>query len=110
MASAAQVQEFLNCVKSHGVKELDTARVYAGGKSEELLGEVQAHKQFAISTKAPAFSPKSLAEEKIIANCNASLKALGQEKMDICEYIFCFLVISPEFITDCERLLAWSRP
>ncbi|TVY93696.1 Aflatoxin B1 aldehyde reductase member [Lachnellula willkommii] len=32
--------------------------------------------------KAPAFSPKSLAEEKIIANCNANLKALGQEKQD----------------------------
>lgn len=85
MASTPPVQEFLECMRSHGMKELDTARVYAGWKSEELLGQVQAHKQFAISTKAPAFSPKSLAEEKIIANCNASLKALGQKKVDICE-------------------------
>ncbi|TVY39236.1 Oxidoreductase [Lachnellula occidentalis] len=77
MASTSQ------CLNDHGVKELDTARVYAGGKSEELLGELQAHKQFAISTKAPAFPPKSLAEEKIIANCNASLEALGQKKVDI---------------------------
>ncbi|TVY38315.1 Oxidoreductase [Lachnellula subtilissima] len=71
---------FLKCVKIYGIKDLDTARVYAGGRSEELLGEAQAYKQFAISTKAPAFSPKSLAEEKIIANCNASLKALGRNK------------------------------
>lgn len=88
MATPTQVQDFLDCVKRHGIKELDTARVYAGGKSEELLGQVNAHKQFAVSTKAPAFSPNSLTEEKIITSCNASLKALRQEKLDICEYHF----------------------
>jgi len=88
MATPDQVQEFLDCVKRHGIKELDTARVYAGGKSEELLGQVNAHKQFAVSTKAPAFSPNSLTEEKIIANCKASLKALKQDKVDICRYSF----------------------
>ncbi|TVY85517.1 Oxidoreductase sirO [Lachnellula suecica] len=83
LSTPAQVQEFLDCAKHHGVRELDTARVYAGGKSEDLLGAVNAHKQFSVSTKAPAFSPKSLTEGKIIANCNLSLKALGQEKIDI---------------------------
>lgn len=87
MSTPTQIQEFLDCVKTHDIKELDTARVYGGGKSEELLGQVKAHKKFAVSTKAPAFSPGRLAEEKIIANCNASLKALGQEKLDICEFL-----------------------
>jgi aflatoxin B1 aldehyde reductase len=86
MATPIQVQAFLDSVKRHGIKELDTARVYAGGQSEELLGQVNAHKQFAVSTKAPAFSPGTLTEEKIFANCNASLKALKQEKLDICGY------------------------
>ena len=110
MASPTQVKEFLNCVKSHGVKELDTARVYAGGKSEELLGEVQTYKQFAVSTKAPAFSPKSLTEEKIFTNCNASLKALGQDKVDICKYLYFLIIILQGRITDSRRLSTWPRP
>ena len=78
-----KTKDFLSVVKSHNIKELDTARVYAGGKSEEALGALSAYKDFAISTKAPAFSPHSLAKEKIIDNCNKSLKALKQEKVDI---------------------------
>lgn len=88
LANPIQVREFLDCVKRHGVKELDTARVYAGGKSEELLGDVNAHSQFAISTKAPAFSPGSLSEMNIIRNCEESLVALKQDKVDICMSLF----------------------
>lgn len=88
LATPTQVQEFLNCVKRHNIKELDTARVYAGGKSEELLGLVNAHSQFAISTKAPAFVPGSLSEVNIIRNCERSLAALKQDKLDICMRIF----------------------
>ena len=83
MAEAEQVRDFLSVVKAHGIQELDTARVYAGGKSEELLGAVDASKDFAVSTKAPAFSPGSLAAENIISNCDKSLKALKQDKVDI---------------------------
>ena len=83
LSTPQQVQEFLDCCKSHGVKELDTARVYASGKSEELLGAVSAGSTFAVSTKAPAFAPNSLAYDKIIANCNASVTALQQDKFDI---------------------------
>ena len=83
LATPAQVKEFLHCCKSHGVKEIDTARVYNSGKSEELLGEVQASESFAVSTKAPAFAAHSLTYDKIIKNCNASLAALQQPKVDI---------------------------
>lgn len=83
MATPSQVQDFLSVVKAHKIREIDTARVYNGGKSEELLGEVSAYNTFAVSTKAPAFSPGSLQREKIIENCNKSLKALGQDKVDI---------------------------
>ena len=84
LASPTQVQDFLDCVKRHNVKELDTARVYAGGKSEELLGAVNAGSQFAVSTKAPAFAPGSLTEANIISNYEKSLAALRQDKVDIC--------------------------
>lgn len=83
MATPDQVQEFLDVVKSHGVKELDTARAYNSGKSEELLGEVNAQKDFIISTKAPAFTPNSLSYEAVLSNSEKSHKALQQEKVDI---------------------------
>ena len=83
MAQSAQIREFLNMVKKHGVQEIDTARIYNRGRSEELLGEVHASHDFAISTKAPAFSPGSLSEAKIKDSCLASLKALQQDKVDI---------------------------
>lgn len=83
MATSEQLKDFLSMLKKHSTKELDTARVYASGKSEELLGSVSASKDFAVSTKAPGFMPGSLSYENIISNCNASLKALDQDKMDI---------------------------
>ncbi|KAF1344874.1 NADP-dependent oxidoreductase domain-containing protein [Delphinella strobiligena] len=83
LSTPDQVSAFLKVVQNHGVKELDTARVYNAGKCEELLGEVSASKTFAISTKAPAFSPGSLVPEKILENCNKSLKALNVGQVDI---------------------------
>lgn len=83
LATGETVQAFLDVCKAHGVQELDTALVYNGGKSEQLLGEVKAGKQFAVSTKAPGFAPGSLTYDNIIRNCNTSLKHLKQEKLDI---------------------------
>jgi aflatoxin B1 aldehyde reductase len=83
MATPAAVANVLSILKRHQIRELDTARVYNGGKSEELLGACNASADFAVSTKAPGFSPGSLSAAKIRANCNASLKALQQAKMDI---------------------------
>lgn len=83
LSTSSAVSEFLSNIKAQGVHELDTARVYVNGQSEELLGSVSAAKTFAISTKAPAFSPGSLAPEKIESNCAASLKALATDKVDI---------------------------
>jgi aflatoxin B1 aldehyde reductase len=67
MSPPSQVGAFLNVLKKHQVKEIDTARVYNGGKSEELLGAVGAGTKlgFAVSTKAPGFSPGILSGDKI---------------------------------------------
>lgn len=83
MATPDQIKTFLSAAQKHNIHELDTARGYNSGKSEELLGQVRAYNDFTISTKAPAFSPGSLSHEKIIENCNKSLKALGQNQVDI---------------------------
>lgn len=86
MATPDQVRSVLNILKRHKVRELDIARVYNGGRSEELLGEVKASQapfNFAVSTKAPGFSPGILSASKIAACCRESLKALQQPKIDI---------------------------
>lgn len=53
ITGATQLRPFLAMVKEYNVHELDTARVYHGGKSEEDLGDVaQEDKQgFSIATK-----------------------------------------------------------
>lgn len=86
LATAEQLRPFLFMLASHKVTELDTARVYNGGRSEELLGEVQdtvRSNHFDIATKAPGFSPGSLAYDNIIKNCNASLAALKEKAVDL---------------------------
>lgn len=85
MSTPSQVAAFLDVLKKHQVSEIDTARVYNGGKSEELLGAVGAGTKlgFAVSTKAPGFSPGILSGDNIKKACYASLEALKQDRMDI---------------------------
>ncbi|EME88036.1 uncharacterized protein MYCFIDRAFT_26489 [Pseudocercospora fijiensis CIRAD86] len=84
LATPEQLRPFLELLRKHNVKELDTARVYNGGKSEELLGEIpEAQKDFDIATKAPGFSPGSLTYDKVIENANASLAALKMKRIPL---------------------------
>lgn len=84
LSGQEQLRSFLKTLNARNIKELDTARVYNAGKSEEDLGSVpEAQNDFAIATKAPGFSPGSLAFQKVIDNCNASLTALKQQKLDL---------------------------
>lgn len=62
-------QEILDIFKSHGHLELDSARMYGGGSSEEMLRDLGAEKQgFKIATKvskctAPTTSTSQRANE-----------------------------------------------
>lgn len=83
LSNSSKSAELLSLLDAHGVREVDTARVYGSGASEARLGELMAPNQFRISTKAPAFSPGSLSARNIRKNCKASLNALNQHKVDI---------------------------
>lgn len=84
MSSPDQLRPILDLLSKHNVRQLDTARVYNGGKSEQDLGAIpEAQQNFHIATKAPGFSPGSLAYQKVIDNCNASLKALNQKQIPL---------------------------
>ncbi|GAB7346959.1 hypothetical protein MBLNU459_g2014t2 [Dothideomycetes sp. NU459] len=86
MATPEQLRPFLSMLSKHNVDELDTARVYNGGQSEQLLGQavdtVKTH-GFRIATKAPGFSPSTLTYDNIIRACKDSLAALKQPKFDL---------------------------
>ena len=50
-------------LEGHNALELNTARAYHGGKSEQDLGEISSidKRVLAVATKAPGFMPGSLA-------------------------------------------------
>jgi diketogulonate reductase-like aldo/keto reductase len=68
-----------------GYTHFDTAEVYAGGRSEELLG--QAIHSAGISRKTlfitSKVSPQNLAYENVLHSCENSLRRLGLDYLDL---------------------------
>lgn len=84
VSSADTLRSFLGVLQKHKVSELDTARVYNDGKSEETLGLIpDVARAFTIATKVPGFTPGSLTPDNISSNCNASLQALQQDQIGL---------------------------
>lgn len=77
----------------HGINWIDTAAVYGGGKSEELVGkalrELGPSRRPIVATKCgrvmrdPDTIDKILKRESIIAECEASLQRLGVDCIDL---------------------------
>ncbi|WPG98661.1 Hypothetical protein R9X50_00145400 [Acrodontium crateriforme] len=84
MSGTEKLKPLLDILKSHKIRELDTARAYNNGHNEEDLGTIPfAKTDFSIHTKAPGFSPESLAYERVKLKCNESLAALKQDSIDL---------------------------
>lgn len=78
---AAQVKALRRGIEL-GINLIDTAEVYASGKSEEVVAEAirgQRDKVF-IATKV---SPEHLHYDNVISSCNASLRRLGVSHIDL---------------------------
>ncbi|KAK3814668.1 MAG: NADP-dependent oxidoreductase domain-containing protein [Linnemannia elongata] len=76
------VAPFLTTLYAHGHIEVDTARLYGNGDSEEVLSQLPtAHLK--ISTKVFPFAPGSHNKENLPVQVRESLKALKAEKVDI---------------------------
>ncbi len=77
----------------HGINWIDTAAVYGGGKSEELVGkalkELGPSRRPIVATKCgrvmrdPETIDKILKRDSVIAECEASLSRLGVECIDL---------------------------
>jgi aryl-alcohol dehydrogenase-like predicted oxidoreductase len=65
-----------------GITHIDTAEMYHGGKSEELVGEAvrDFRKDVFIATKV---SPDHLSRSAVISACEGSLKRLGTSYIDL---------------------------
>ena len=76
--SVAAVHAAMNA----GINFFDTAEGYGNGKSEEVLGKALEGKreQAVIATKV---SPNHLAPDDVVASCDASLKRLGTDYIDL---------------------------
>src|SRR5262245_16063241 len=79
---AASEEEALRTGISLGMTLIDTALVYAGGRSEELIGRAvagQRDRVFLVS-KVP---PDLATEDGIVRACEASLARLGTDHLDL---------------------------
>ena len=86
MAQPEQLRAILTLLGKHGIRELDTARVYNDGQSEQHLGAIKDTVEscnLAVATKAPGFMPGLLSYDNIIRACNDSLAATKQQKFDL---------------------------
>ncbi|KAK6538077.1 hypothetical protein TWF694_010963 [Orbilia ellipsospora] len=84
--------EFLDTFQRYGLDEIDTARVYGGGTSEEMLGKLDLVKRgLIVDTKLSASAKIGLPEgvktthrpEHLRQGLEVSLKALNLEKVDM---------------------------
>src|SRR6201998_654705 len=80
----------LDCCLDAGINLIDTADVYSGGFAEEIVGEVVTGRRdsLLLSTKVrmsmgPGPNDAGLSRQHIIAGCEASLRRLGTDHIDI---------------------------
>jgi aryl-alcohol dehydrogenase-like predicted oxidoreductase len=80
-----QVVRAMRVAIDNGVTWIDTAEVYGGGKSEELVGEaIGGRDDVLVFTKlAPKGAGSGFDTAGVRAGCEASLKRLGRDPMDL---------------------------
>ena len=105
-ASRSDAEKIMNSAFDAGINLVDTADGYSGGESEEIVGRVVRgrHEEILIATKvwAPMGSDpnqRGLSRRWIISECEASLRRLGVDHIDL------YQVHRPDPDTDLEETL-----
>ncbi|PFX25622.1 Aflatoxin B1 aldehyde reductase member 2 [Stylophora pistillata] len=98
--SKAQAKQFINICMEHDVYDFDTAYGYSGGKSEEIMGDMDCLKdsKVFIATKANPWG-KGLVFDSVLEQLNESLKRLKRDSVDL------FYLHAPEHTTPIEETL-----
>ncbi|HRC59446.1 MAG TPA: aldo/keto reductase [Candidatus Propionivibrio aalborgensis] len=102
-----QVTEILDLALAAGVDLLDTARAY--GEAEAVIGAQPASEQFRIVTKCPPIAPEVDAADALLAQFEASCRALGVKK--VAGYLLHFAgdIARPGVVDVLESLVADGR-
>ena len=93
------IKEILNSFKKTQNDELDSARMYCGGNTEEVLGILKVQENFKLATKAFPFKPGMHSEKELKTQFEQSLEALGTKAVDI------FYLHAPDHSTPFEETL-----
>ncbi|KAI8980529.1 NADP-dependent oxidoreductase domain-containing protein [Pilobolus umbonatus] len=93
------VSSILNEFHKAGYDEIDTARVYCDGTTEELLSELHAPDKFKVATKVYPIHPGDHEPDKLKTTFKESLKALGVNQVEI------FYLHAPDHSTPIESTL-----
>jgi aryl-alcohol dehydrogenase-like predicted oxidoreductase len=87
---APQARRLVDLCLDAGVNLFDTADIYAGGRSEEILGEVLKGRRQdvliatkAFGTTAPGPNGQGLSRKHLVEACEASLRRLGSDYIDL---------------------------
>ncbi|KAG1815249.1 NADP-dependent oxidoreductase domain-containing protein [Suillus subaureus] len=75
-------QKIIDVFASHGHRQIDTARIYGGGTSEEIISQLDL-KGCTVDTKVCPIAPGDFAPDRIRASLEISMKALGKTKIKI---------------------------
>jgi len=77
-------ETMLKMSEDFGVKLLDTAYMYQGGKTELIMGKLDVTRNFTVATKANPWATKlGLHPSEVRRQLQESLKRLGQSSVDI---------------------------
>lgn len=90
--------EVLRILEQHGVKELDTAKIYT--ESEATIGKLEEAKKFTIHTKAVGFREGALSRASVLASIEESLTDLGLPSVDV------YFLHAPDDTTPIEETLS----
>ncbi|MEO8097340.1 MAG: aldo/keto reductase [Acidobacteriota bacterium] len=90
VADTSLADQMIGKTLDAGINHFNTANGYTGGQSEEMLGKAlgSKRKDVVISTKvgfrtAPSLLHQGLSRHNILAECDASLRRLGTDYIDI---------------------------
>ncbi|XP_031571590.1 aflatoxin B1 aldehyde reductase member 2-like [Actinia tenebrosa] len=100
-ADPIQAKEMVKMCMNSDCYEFDTAFMYAGGKSEEIMGTIDLLKdpKVVIATKANPWSEQGLKFDRVLEQMNTSLHRLQRKSVDI------FYLHAPDHKTPIEDTL-----
>ncbi|KAI8929603.1 Aldo/keto reductase [Entophlyctis helioformis] len=78
-----EMRDILSLLTTYGIDELDTARMYCDGNTEEVLAELQVQPSFKLATKAFPFQPGMHEPARLWKQFRESMAALKSQTVDI---------------------------